>query len=44
MRETLGLKPGVEVVFELREKEIVIKKPEVSGNYADYYMTTSIQN
>ncbi len=41
MREALGLKPGVEVVFELRDKEIVIKKPEVSGSYAEYFMTTS---
>jgi len=41
MREALGLKPGVEVVFELREKEVVLKKPEVSGSYANYYMTTS---
>jgi len=41
MREALGLKPGVEVIFEMREKEIVIKKPEVSGSYADYFMTTS---
>ncbi|MDR0372993.1 MAG: AbrB/MazE/SpoVT family DNA-binding domain-containing protein [Nitrososphaerota archaeon] len=41
MREALGLNPGVEVIFELREKEVVIKKPEVSGSYADYFMTTS---
>jgi AbrB family looped-hinge helix DNA binding protein len=41
MREALGLKPGVEVVLELRDKEIVIKKPEVNGSYAEYFMTTS---
>jgi AbrB family looped-hinge helix DNA binding protein len=29
MRETLGLKPGVEVIFELQNNEIVIKKPQV---------------
>jgi AbrB family looped-hinge helix DNA binding protein len=29
MREALGLKPGVEVTFELRDEEIVIKKPQV---------------
>lgn len=28
MREALGLKTGVEVNFELRDKEIVIKKVE----------------
>ena len=41
MRETLGLKPGVEVIFELRNNEIVIKKPQVRGSYAEYFMTTS---
>ncbi len=41
MRDALGLKPGVEVVLELREKEIVIKKPEVSGSYAEYFVTTA---
>jgi AbrB family looped-hinge helix DNA binding protein len=29
MREVLGSKPCVEVVFEMREKEIVIKKPKL---------------
>jgi len=41
MREALGLKPGVEIVLELRDKEIVIKKPEVNGSYAEHYITTS---
>ncbi len=41
MRESLGLKPGVEVVLELRDQEIIIKKPQVSGSYADYFITTS---
>ena len=27
MRDALGLKPGVEITLELRDKEIVIKKP-----------------
>ena len=31
MRDALGLKPGVEITLELRDKEIVIKKPEVRG-------------
>lgn len=41
MREALGLKPGVEVTLELRNDEIVIKKPQVNGSYAEYYTTTS---
>ncbi len=41
MREALGLKPGVEITLELRDKEIVIKKPEVKGSYTEYYITTS---
>ncbi len=44
MREALGLKPGVEVTLEMRDEEIVIKKPQVQGNYADYFITTSSQN
>ena len=42
MRDTLGLKPGVEVVLEIRDQEIVIKKPQVSGSYTQYYITTSV--
>lgn len=41
MREALGLKPGVEVSLELRDQEIVIKKTEVTDNYAEYYIHTS---
>ena len=41
MREAIGLKPGVDVVVELRDNEIVISKPKVEGNYTEYYTTTS---
>jgi AbrB family looped-hinge helix DNA binding protein len=41
MREALGLKPGVEVTLELRDDEIVIKKPQVTGSYTEYFITTS---
>ena len=41
MRDALGLKPGVEVTLELRDQEIVIKKPQVSGSYTEYFITTS---
>ena len=41
MRDALGLKPGVEITIELRDKEIVIKKPEVKGSYTEYFITTS---
>jgi AbrB family looped-hinge helix DNA binding protein len=41
MREALGLKPGVEVTLELRDQEIVIRKPQVIGSYADYFASTS---
>ena len=41
MRDALGLKPGVEVTLELRNKEIVIKKPQIKGNYTDYFISTS---
>jgi AbrB family looped-hinge helix DNA binding protein len=41
MRDALGLKPGVEITFELRDQEIIIKKPQVRGNYTEYFITTS---
>ena len=41
MRDTLGLKPGVEVILEMRDQEIIIKKPQVRGSYTEYFTTTS---
>ncbi len=41
MRDAIGIKPGVDVVFELRDDEIVISKPKVEGNYTEYYASTS---
>ena len=41
MRDALGLKPGVEITLELRDEEIVIRKPQVNGSYAEYFVTTS---
>ena len=41
MRDALGLKPGVEVTLEVRDQEIVIKKPQVRGSYTEYFITTS---
>jgi len=43
MRDCLGLKPGDEVVLEMRGQEIVIRKPQVNGSYADYFIATSAQ-
>lgn len=41
IREAIGLKPGVEVVVELRDEEIVTSKPKIEGNYTKYYISTS---
>ncbi len=41
LRDALGLKPGVEVVLELRDDEIVITKPKIEGNYTEYFISTS---
>ncbi len=41
MRDALGLKPGVEITFEMRDQEIVIKKSQFSGSYTEYFITTS---
>ncbi len=41
MRDALGLKPGVEITLEMRDQEIIIKKPQVRGNYTEYFITTS---
>lgn len=41
MRDAIGLKPGVEIILEMRDHEIVIKKPQVQGSYTEYFITTS---
>jgi len=41
MRDALGLKPGAEVSLEMRDQEIVIKKPKVKGSYTEYFITTA---
>jgi AbrB family looped-hinge helix DNA binding protein len=41
MREAIGIRPGVDVIVELRDNEIVISKPKVEGNYTEYYTSTS---
>jgi len=40
LREALGLKPGVEVILEVRGDEIVISKPKIEGSYTEYYTAT----
>jgi AbrB family looped-hinge helix DNA binding protein len=40
MREAIGLKPGVEVILELKGNEIIISKPKIQGNYTEYYSST----
>jgi AbrB family looped-hinge helix DNA binding protein len=40
LRDAIGLKPGVEVILELRGDEIVISKPKIEGSYTEYYITT----
>jgi len=40
LRDAMGLKPGVEVILEIRGDEIVISKPKVEGSYTEYYTTT----
>jgi AbrB family looped-hinge helix DNA binding protein len=42
MRDSLGLNLGVEVIFEMRDRGIVIKKPEVGGSYVEYFISTSV--
>ncbi len=42
LRDAIGLKPGVEVVLELRGDEIVISKPKIEGSYTEYYISTQI--
>ena len=41
MRDTLGLKPGLEVTIEMRGQEIIIKKSQIKGSYTEYFITTS---
>ena len=39
-KDVTGLKPGVEVILEIRGDEIIITKPKITGNYTDYYTST----
>lgn len=40
LRDAMGLKPGVEVILEIRGDEIVISKPKIEGSYTEYYTST----
>ena len=40
LREAVGLKPGVEVILELRGEKIVLSKPKIEGSYTEYYSST----
>ncbi len=40
IRDALGLKPGVEVIVELRGEEVVLSKPKVEGSYTEYFGST----
>jgi len=40
IRDALGLKPGVDVIIEVRGEEIVIRKPKIEGSYTEYYAST----
>ena len=40
LRDAMGLKPGVEVILEIRGDEIIISKPKIEGSYTEYYTTT----
>ena len=42
MREAIGIRPGVEVTFEMRDNEIIITKPKIEGNYTEYYSSTQV--
>jgi len=43
IRDALGLKPGVEVIVELRGEEVVMSKPKVEGSYTEYFSSTRTQ-
>lgn len=43
IREALGLRPGVEVIIDIRDNEVVITRPKIEGNYTEYYLTTRSQ-
>ena len=40
LRDAIGLKPGVEVILEIRGDEIIISKPKIQGSYTEYYTST----
>lgn len=40
IRDALGLKPGAEVILEIRGDEVVISKPKIEGSYTEYFIAT----
>jgi AbrB family looped-hinge helix DNA binding protein len=40
MREAVGIKPGSQVILEMRDNEIVITKSTVKGTYTKYFIST----
>jgi AbrB family looped-hinge helix DNA binding protein len=40
IRDALGLRPGVDVIIEVRGDEVVITKPKIKGSYTEYYVST----
>jgi AbrB family looped-hinge helix DNA binding protein len=40
IRDALGLRPGVDVIIEVRGDEVVITKPKIEGSYTEYYVST----
>jgi len=40
LRDALGLKPGVEVILEIRGDEIIIIKQKIEGSYTEFYTST----
>ncbi len=41
LRDAIGLKPGVEVILEMKGDEIVISRPKIEGSYTEYYAATN---
>jgi AbrB family looped-hinge helix DNA binding protein len=41
LRDAMGLKPGFEVMIEIKGGEIVITRPKIEGSYTEYYTATN---
>jgi len=44
MRETLGIKPSIDVTIEIKDDEIVVSKSNIEGSYTENCVALILQS